>query len=219
MLRALFADCRHRTTEGFRTMKSRTTMTYAVALALASTLTLTGCNGGDDEPTKRPTGTSSATGSSSPSGSTSPTSSASPTPSVNVSIPAAARANTEAGSIEFGKFFIEELDKAYVTTDSSSIEAMSDPGCGGCKAVAGAIRGMHEDGIHQERPAVTIAGGQYVPIHDAPAVDVFAEYESVPRVDSKGAVVTPGRAEKVAYRLTVEWAGQGWKVVETDVLN
>lgn len=112
-----------------------------------------------------------------------------------------------------------ELDRAYVTTVSAPIEAMSSPGCGGCKAVVTAIQGMRGDGVRQVRPAVTIAGAEYVPIAGAEAVDVFASYASVARVNAKGEEVAPGKAEKVAYRLNVSWNGQGWKVTETDVLN
>lgn len=198
-------------------MNKRTTMTYAVAAATAAMLTLAGCNGGDEDPTATPTPTGSSTSSASTSGSAGTTTS--PSPSVSISLPSAARANTEAGAIAFGKYFITELDRAYVSTDSAPIEAMSAPSCGGCKAVVAAIKGLHGDRVHQARPAVTIAGGKFVPIQNTKAVDVFASYRSVPRIDSRGVEVTPGKAEKVAYRLTVAWQSQGWKVIETDVLN
>lgn len=200
-------------------MRSRSTMTYAVAAATAATLALAGCSGGDEEPTATPTATTSSTTSPSPSGSTSPSATSSPSPSVSISLPSAARANTEAGAIALGKFFITELDRAYVTTDSSTIEAVSTSTCGGCKAVVTAIKGLRGDGVHQVRPAVSIAGAEFVPIQGAQAVDVFASYTAVPRIDSKGAQVTPGKSEKVAYRLTVAWIGDSWNVVETDVLN
>lgn len=209
----------HRTTEGIRTMRSHTTRTYAVALGLASTLALAGCSEGDETPTASPPGTSSPTTSTSPSGSSSATGSVTPSPSASVTVPSAARVNTNEGAVAFGKHFITELDRAYVSTDSSQVRNLSSGSCGGCKAVIVAIDGLRGDGVHQAKPAVTIAGAQFVAIDGAPAVDVFASYASVPRIDATGKQVTPGRAEKVAYRLSVIWSGQNWQVVETDVLN
>jgi hypothetical protein len=121
--------------------------------------------------------------------------------------------------VAFARHFITELDGAYVSMNASQIEGMSAAGCGGCKAVIVAINGLRGDGVHQAKPAVTIAGAEYVPIAAAPAVDVFASYTAVPRIDRTGKQVTPGKAEKVAYRLSVRWSAGTWQVVETDVLN
>ncbi|KGN36338.1 DUF6318 family protein [Knoellia subterranea] len=135
MLRALFAACRHRTTEGFRTMKSRTTMTYAVALALASTLALAGCNGGEKEPTKSATGTSPATGSASPSGSPSSSATTSPSASTAVSIPAAARAHTDEGAIAFVRFFFETVNAAHRAPDTTLLPPLSTNECKSCTSL------------------------------------------------------------------------------------
>lgn len=199
-------------------MRSRSTMTYAVAAATAATLTLAGCNGGDEEPTATPTATTSSTTSPSPSGSTSPSATSSPSPSVSISLPSAARANTEAGAIAFGKFFITSLDLGYVSQDPLLIEAMSAPNCGGCKGAVTVLKGLKSSNERQAKPAVTIAGAEYLPLNGEKVVDVFASYAAVDRIRN-GKVIAKEPAHKTAYRLTVAWLDDGWKVAKTDVLG
>lgn len=123
-------------------MNKRTTMTYAVAAATAVTLLLSGCNGGDKDPTGTPTATGSSTKSASPSGTPSSTNTASPTTSPNasatgsVAIPEGARANTEDGAVAFVRFWFEQVNVAFTSPNPNLIPALSAEGCKSCANLA-----------------------------------------------------------------------------------
>ncbi|MEO7268438.1 MAG: DUF6318 family protein [Knoellia sp.] len=206
---------RHRTTEGFRTMKSRRTLTYAVAAAAAATLLLGACNGGNEDPPSMPNATTSPTGSASASGSTDAT--ASPSPSVSVSLPSAARANTEAGAIAFAKFFVTEMDRAYVEADSEPLKPLFTKNCEDCQNVVEIIDKLEGSGTHQATSSATIAGATYAKLSGQPAVDVFVAYASVNRLDKAGKVVFTGKERKVSYRLRLANTN-GWLVDEIGTL-
>lgn len=119
-------------------MKSRTTMTYALALATAATLALAGCSGREEEPTATPSATSSSTGSPSPTGSTSPSATGSPSASASapIDIPAAAQANTEDGAVAFVRFWFEQVNIAFTTANPAVITLLSTSDCKSCSSLA-----------------------------------------------------------------------------------
>lgn len=198
-------------------MNKRKTMTYAVATGVAATALLAGCNGGDEDPTASPTGSSATSSSTSPTGSSTATSSASPSPSVSVSLPSAARANTEAGAIAFAKFFVTEMDRAYVEADSEPLKPLFTKNCEDCQNVVDIIDKLEGSGTHQATSSATVAGATYAKLSGQPAVDVFVAYASVNRLDKAGKVVFTGKDRKVSYRLRLANTN-GWLVDEIGTL-
>ena len=189
-------------------MKKRTTMTYAVAAATAATLLLAGCNGGDEDPTTTPAGTTSTTGAPTPSGSTS---TASPTATTSVQLPSAARQQTDAGAVAFARFYVLEVDNAYVTLDSSAISAYSATECKNCQLAADTVAAAKASGERQPRPSFTITGAQTQPFPGRTVVDVYVNVADVPSVDAQGKVVAPGEPGKDSFRVDLAWT-DGWKV-------
>ncbi|MFC7488312.1 DUF6318 family protein [Knoellia sp. CPCC 206453] len=180
-------------------------MTYAVAAATAVTLLLAGCNGGDKDPT--PTATASA----SSTASTTSTSSPSPTSTTSVQLPAAARAQTDAGAVAFARFYILEVDRAYVTLDNSAITAYAQRSCTNCQTAANTVEAAKSDGQRQPRPSFTITGAQTQPFPDRTVVDVYVDVADVPSVNAKGETVSPGEPGKDSFRVDLVWEN-GWKV-------
>lgn len=199
-------------------MKSRTTMTYAVALGLVSTLALAGCNGGDGEPTGGATGSKPATRSTTPPPSATATQAASsPSPSTRVTLPTAAQANTEAGARAFAQFFVTEMDRAYVEADSSFLRPLFTKNCEDCQNVVEIVDKLRASGTHQTNLSASVAGTTYAKLSGQPAVDVFVEYAGATRVDRAGKVVFTGKDRKVAYRLRLA-NSSGWLVDEIGTL-
>ena len=135
-------------------MKSRTTMTYAAALATAATLALAGCNGSDKNPTPTPTPSSSTTTSPSPSVSTSPTTT--PSASASIDVPAAARSHSQAGAEAFLRFYFEEVNAAYLTPTESTanrLTQISTSTCKSCSAGAADVRSLSRAGQRLAGPA------------------------------------------------------------------
>lgn len=197
-------------------MSSHKTVLYAAALAGAVTLTLAGCNGGE-EPTETPTSSSSSTAS--PSGSGSPSASgsgtASPSPSVSVSVPSAARAHTEAGAVEFAKWAVGQADNGYVSGDSTTFQAISDPSCKGCKVVVDGIAKLKASGYHQKGPALVVNySSAVVKSQDAPAVELYISQSAVPMVHTSGVEADGPKAMKLKMRLELAWTPSGWRVRE-----
>ena len=87
-------------------------MSAALALSL---LTLSGCSGGDTPPSTLPT--------------LSTTSSSVPTASA---VPSAATANTPQGADAFARYFFDQLNLAFRTSNAELIAALSTDDCTGC---------------------------------------------------------------------------------------
>ena len=82
-----------------------------------------------------------------------PVPSASPSPSV-VPMPTVAAAETPEGAAAFARYWMAVLESALATGDSSQLRALSDPACGGCANLIGAV----ESG----QPGETIRGANFV---------------------------------------------------------
>lgn len=109
----------------------RSPVRYAVLLAVAvgaGSLTA-GCQGGSTSPS--PSVSASHSGSASPSVS----SSSSPSPSPSYSVPPEARTHDEAGAMAFVRFYIEQINKAYVTPDDTLLPPLAEPACKSCESI------------------------------------------------------------------------------------
>lgn len=191
-------------------------MTYAVAAALAATLALAGCNGGKKDPTATPTSSTSSTTSPSPSGSASP--SPSPTPSVSVTLPSAARANTEAGAVEFVKFYLTDLDRAREQGDSNVIRALAENGCTFCSDYAKFLDADVKKGHHVKDAQTQI---------DLIEAESFASKAATVRVleidhayelvDKAGKTVRKVPETPLSLRASISWDSGAWHVKEIEV--
>lgn len=188
-------------------MKSPKTMTYAVAAATAATLLLAGCNGGDDDPTPTPSPTNSSTSSAS----VTPSPSASSTATTSVLVPSAARAQTDAGAVAFARFYVLEVDKAYVTLDTSAIKAYAKDSCTNCQTAASTVEAAKANGERQPRTSFSITGAQTQPFSGRVVVDVYVDVADVPSVNAQGQTVSPGEPGKDSFRVDLVWES-GWKV-------
>lgn len=204
-------------------MTSHKNITYAVALAGALTLGLAGCTGGGEDPTEtpQPTASSSSTASASPSVSGSPSGSASstgttkPSPSVSVSVPTAARANTEAGAIAFARWAVEQADAGYVSVDSAPFRALSEPACKGCQGIVDGIEDLKVSGYHQKGRALKVENAIAASIgKDSTVVDLLITQVAVPFVHSTGREAGGPKAEKYRMRVTGQWVGDSWRILE-----
>lgn len=88
--------------------------------------------------------------------------SASPTPPA---IPSEAVPDTPQGAAAFARFYLELLNQAFAEGDATTVRALSDPGCGTCMNLIGAI---------EEKPSLgeRVEGGDYeVVFAEAPPVE------------------------------------------------
>lgn len=190
-------------------MLSRKSVLYAAVLAGAVTLGLAGCNGGGDEPTASPTEIHSA----STSGSV--TVSATASLPVTVSVPAAARAHTEAGAIEFAKWALVQADNGYVSVDATAFQAVSDPSCAGCQVVLEGIAKLKATGYHQKGPALTVDyTGAIEKSQDVPTVELFIIQSTVPMVHTSGVEAAGPTAMRFKTRFKLGWTEFGWIIQE-----
>lgn len=159
--------------------------------------------------------------SSTPTGLTEGTGGASPTPTVSVSIPAAAQANTEAGAVEFAKFFLIAGSQAFVDGDTTALETLADPTCTTCDEIltsaneyktAGhktAIR-SYVPGPHQVGPGKT--NGEYL-------VDILGTERATAVVDkATGKVVDQLSEERSDLRITVRRTSASWRIVQVEAI-
>ena len=101
-----------------------------------------------------------------------PAPSPSPTPAAALPVPSEAAAATPQGAAAFAEYYLELMNQAFRTRDAAAVRAVSDPDCGGCSNLIGAI----------EAPATAgerVEGGEYqVQFTEAPPVqngDVIVE--------------------------------------------
>lgn len=83
-----------------------------------------------------------------------PITSASPSPSV-VPMPSEAAAETPEGAAAFARYYLELMNAAFAAGDATEVRRVSDPGCGGCNNLIGAIEEPQKEGERVE-------GGDYV---------------------------------------------------------
>lgn len=123
--------------------------TGPAALTLGALLLLASCSGEDADARPRPTATSEAT-------------SASPTPTEPApTMPAQANAPFPEGAPAFTKYYVDVLNHAARTGDSTKLRELSAPDCGGCREY---IEGF--DGTRLDRSDALWRLGNEVELYD-----------------------------------------------------
>lgn len=142
----------------------------------------------------------------------------SPAPTASVSIPAAARANTQEGAVEFAKFFLIAGSKAETDWRSDVVRALSDPTCTTC---AGQMAAIAESEAKGER----VSTNRFVPqstqagpgtTSSAYQVDVLAKLRAASVIDRKGKAIRKLPEDDQALRVHVYWNGQTWRVSQVE---
>lgn len=167
----------------------------SATLTLALALPLAGCG---DDPAPSPT----------PSASTSPaTASPSPTGPVAPVLPAAAKANTEAGAKAFVRYWFEAVTYAMQTGDTGPIDAVAHESCGACSNVHDSV-----DRIYLAKQRV--AGGGWNPTEitldpqsKAPSYRfaVRVEQPAQQLIDENGKTVDQTKATVFVFRTGATW--------------
>jgi hypothetical protein len=197
-------------------MRTWTTRSCTLTLALVSALGLAACNGGDDRPT---TTTTSSTTSSSSTTSTSSTTTASPSTTTSATIdpaklPPEATKQSEAGAQAFAKFYWQQAAESLVTNDASLVSAMAVPECKECGAFQRIVAKQRADGVHSKSSSYRIelvrtvdgSGAQYI-------ISVAGKEVPVEKVDASGKVTSTSQPGLFSWATSVAWDG-GWRVVK-----
>ena len=179
------------------------------ALLLAGGLLLAGC-----------AGDSVATATDSP-GSPSPSLSASASPGPTVSVPEAARAQTQEGGIEFAKFYATLLSDSVAVPDSTALQALSVPDCAGCQTIINDVDEYVRGGFRLVDPRAQLIGAQASSPYDAAqfSVDVLGKQVAGTVIDANGQVAKELDEVRLHLRITVLWTEAGWRALDVRALN
>ena len=169
----------------------------ALVLAL---LVLAGCS--DDPPSGSPP----------PSTSSSPTSSAS-TPSGPPTMPAAAKGRTAEAAEAFVRYYVDLINYATATLDTSAMEAVSLRSCENCQSIVTIAKNMKDGGRHYEGGRWDVAS-----VEEVSAPSGTRTFQMVVRVGDLKVVAADGGVDTVEAKRTLVTVGVrrdgGWKVAE-----
>ncbi|MFC7485461.1 DUF6318 family protein [Knoellia sp. CPCC 206453] len=135
---------------------------------------------------------------------------------MSVSVPAAARDHTEAGAIEFAKFYILEADRAYVSVDTSTLADLAGPSCEGCQSAIEGVDEFKVAGERQLRPSMTVLSTNALPnsTADVAQVQVQVRASEVDIENKAGKVVGSTEKGDTVYRLAVRWTDGHWTAAD-----
>jgi hypothetical protein len=101
-----------------------------------------------------------------------PVPSASPTAAAPLPVPPEATPATPQGAAAFARYYLGLMNQAFSTRDSSLVRRVSDPGCGGCNNLIGAIDESPEEGERVEGGKYVVAFAEAPPVEEG---DVIVE--------------------------------------------
>ena len=135
----------------------RTWRDAACLAALAVAASVAGCSDAGSELVGAPVASSVAS-STRPPASTVPSAppSVSPSASPSYQVPAAARAQSEAGAIAFVKFYFDQMNKAWMGPDTKLLPPLSDPECQSCAAMQDRAAAFVTAGDRLDRPIAKV---------------------------------------------------------------
>lgn len=170
--------------------------TLGLGLMLGLMLGLAAC--GDSDPTPSPTTSAPTSPTSNPT--TSPTTT-SPTPPA---IPDTARHHTKAGAKAFVIYYVQAVDYAQQTLDTSPVEAVSAPTCVGCKAGIRTIKRIARKHGHIEGGNETVSALQSETVMPNQSVTLTFDIANEPQrvlVPGKKPLLHPAGTTKVLMTL------------------
>ncbi len=173
------------------------------SLAILGVL-LAGCSGSSDKPQVLP------------SISVTPPATSSP-----AAVPSAARVKTPQGAAAFVRFYFDQLNVAFSTSDASIIRAYSQPECGTCKIYEGALDDSHSKGLSIEGTAFAVTDVAAAPVTGATvSVEVFGKVPAKSQIDRTGAVVqrVPARPD-FHFSVSLSAGSTGWLVRDIEVVT
>lgn len=186
------------------------------ASGILGALLVTACTTGGTPGTTptAPTTTSASITGASPTSATTSTSSTSSTGSATTGdIPAAARVDSVDGSVEFVKFLVTEVNRAYGTPRAAILDAYFTPGCVGCQDLRGHVAKM--EGLGQRTAADTWSVTRATPntwsVGSATVV-LAIHQKRVDFIDSQGRPVTSMADRDQDFFLTLAFDST-WRVV------
>lgn len=155
---------------------------------------------------------SSASASLTVSASPSPTRSASPSASPSYSVPPAARAKTVDGAVAFVRFYIDQLNKAWMKPDPTLLPPLGESGCKSCDGFETTARGLFQDGLHYDTTPVTITSLLPRTGSAPPKIWIDAEFRQnrANEINREGVVSTPQPAKDLSRVVVVIWQEEKW---------
>lgn len=192
-------------TAAARVHRHRRLLPYAAALVAAATLG--SCSGGDPGPattTPPVTSTAATTTTAQP-----PTMTPTPTATVDpviAKIPAAARKHTQSGSEAFAKYYIEQVNEAFVKGASRPLEGLASPSCKVCAALESSARELQAKRRHHKGLSIEVKSAQ-ANRYDSQVttVVILIEQHRVPVVDEQGRQVDETSSDTGAFLATMQF--------------
>lgn len=138
----------------------------------------------------------------------------SPTP-VALPLPSAAAAATPQGAAAFARYYFDLINQGLTSGDGAAVRAVSDPGCGGCRNLIGAMEQEPTPGERIEGGLFEIVSAESPPLEEG-AVIVSLQYRvtEVRVLNDAGAVLRTTPAEGPSNgQLRLKRQGSSWIVL------
>ena len=179
-----------------------------ITVAVAALVLATACSSNDPAPAPLPTPSPTAAPTTAPPPTTPPPS---PTPTAPT-LPPAARADTPAGAESFARFWIQALDYASTSGDTSVIREVAD--CTGCNALADGIDRLRQAGGRTIGGQVSISASDTVRHVPGQAALVDLTYSRAPRTvtEGSGASRAVPAERNVRLLVTLKRVGESWLI-------
>lgn len=172
-----------------------------------------GASGPDVGP---PTSSTSSTVSDPPSASGSPSASTTLDAAARARIPKAARAHTAKGAEAFARFYLEQVNQAWMKPDPELIRPYALKSCKTCANILETAEWLHDNKFRYDGEPQDIGPSIVLPESTRSAIFVEVSSNQLSRriVDGEGAVVESVDFAYSASRVELRWSEQTWRVRE-----
>lgn len=190
-----------------------------LAIPLAASMFLTGCDGAG-----KPEAKSSSTSSPAPRPTSGPTTAASPsvaTPTTDPNIPTAARAHTTAGAEAFVKYFFEQLNVAWTVPQAGILSPLCQSSAVACATFEKTAVRLAKEGHRYDGSPVTVAFIGTTDAARADRYDVLANVvqERRSEIDGDGKALVTDRRKKLRFHFVLLFSGQNWSVSSLNLMK
>lgn len=201
--------------------RPRTYLPYAAALLALGTLgACTSGGAAGSAGMSSPTATSAGPTSRAPSSAATTTAAPSPTTSADpviAKIPAAARSHSQGGAEAFARFYMEQVNQAFIKADPTSLDGFSASNCKTCSSFRQGAEDLRAKGHHHEGLSISVDGApanSYTP--QTAIIQLFVTQHSVPIVDRSGKKVEETKAGQGIFVATLNF-DKHWTVARIQV--